>query len=475
MTDDGAHFFTPLRQLAAKVRAREVSPVALAEESLQRLEAHGRKLNAVVTLAGDDALAAARTAEREIRQGKYRGPLHGIPYGAKDLLATKKMPTTWGAAPYRNQQFAYDATVIRKLEEAGAVLTAKLAMVELAGGMGYNNADASFTGPGLNPWNTAYWSGGSSSGPGAAVAAGLVSFAIGSETVGSIITPAAFCGVTGLRPTYGRVSRHGAMALCWTLDKLGPLARGSDDCALVLDAISGKDPADPTTVDAPRPAATPSRRMRIGVLKGATDFVQPDVAKNFGESLAVLSRFVDVSRDVALVDLPFGIVAGTIVDAEGGSAFLELIESGALRQLQAKSDRYGGYSSVMTPAVDYLHAMRLREKMRAPMEALFQRYDALAAPSRATVAVPIGIDFDKAYPELARGRPANFASPIGALISLGNLVGWPAISLPNGFGPEGLPTGLHLLGGALREADLGAIGREYQRRTDFHTRRPAGY
>ncbi len=461
MTDDGAHFFTPLRQLAAKVRAREVSPVALAEESLQRLEAHGRKLNAVVTLAGDDALAAARTAEREIRQGKYRGPLHGIPYGAKDLLATKKMPTTWGAAPYRNQQFAYDATVIRKLEEAGAVLTAKLAMVELAGGMGYNNADASFTGPGLNPWNTAYWSGGSSSGPGAAVAAGLVSFAIGSETVGSIITPAAFCGVTGLRPTYGRVSRHGAMALCWTLDKLGPLARGSDDCALVLDAISGKDPADPTTVDAPRPAATPSRRMRIGV--------------NFGESLAVLSRFVDVSRDVALVDLPFGIVAGTIVDAEGGSAFLELIESGALRQLQAKSDRYGGYSSVMTPAVDYLHAMRLREKMRAPMEALFQRYDALAAPSRATVAVPIGIDFDKAYPELARGRPANFASPIGALISLGNLVGWPAISLPNGFGPEGLPTGLHLLGGALREADLGAIGREYQRRTDFHTRRPVGY
>ena len=215
--------------------------------------------------------------------------------------------------------------------------------------------------------------------------------------------------------------------------------------------------------------------MRIGVLKGATDFVLPDVAKNFGESLAVLSRFADVTRDVALVDLPFGIVAGTIVDAEGGSAFLELIESGALSQLQAKSDRYGGYSSVMTPAVDYLHAMRLREKMRAPMEALFQRYDALAAPSRATVAVPIGIDFDKAYPELAKGRPANFVSPIGALISLGNLVGWPAISLPNGFGPEGLPTGLHLLGGAFREADLGAIGREYQRRTDFHTRRPPGY
>ncbi len=475
MSGGGSRFFAPLRELAAKVRAREISPVALAEESLQRLDSDGRKLNAVVALAGDDALAAARRADREIRLGKYRGPLHGIPYGAKDLLATKKMPTTWGAAPYREQQFSYDATVIRKLEDAGAVLTAKLAMVELAGGMGYNNADASFTGPGLNPWNTAYWSGGSSSGPGAAVAAGLVSFAIGSETVGSIITPAAFCGVTGLRPTYGRVSRHGAMALCWTLDKLGPLARGSDDCALVLDAIAGRDPADPTTVEAPRPTAPRSRRLRVGVLEGATDFVQPDVAKNFGESLAVLSRFADVTRDVALVDLPFGIVAGTIVDAEGGSAFRELIESGALRQLQAKADRYGGYSSLMTPAVDYLHAMRLREKMRAPMEALFQRYDALAAPSRATVAIPIGVDFDKAYPELAKGRPANFVSSIGALISLGNLVGWPAISLPNGFGPEGLPTGLHLLGGAFREADLVAIGREYQRRTDFHTRRPSGY
>jgi len=475
VTDPGPHFFTPLRRLAAKVRAREVSPVALVEEALDRLETHGRKLNAVVTLAGEDALAAARTAEREIGRGKYRGPLHGMPYGAKDLLATKKMPTTWGAAPYRDQQFAYDATVIRKLEAAGAVLAAKLAMVELAGGMGYNNADASFTGPGLNPWNTAYWSGGSSSGPGAAVAAGLIPFAIGSETVGSIITPAAFCGVTGLRPTYGRVSRHGAMALCWTLDKLGPLARGSEDCAIVLDAMAGKDSADPTTVDAPPPTPPPSRRMRIGVLKGATDFVQPDVAKNFGDSLTVLSRFADVTRDVALVDLPFGLVAGTIVDAEGGSAFLELIESGALSQLQAKSDRYGGYSSVMTPAVDYLHAMRLREKMRAPVEALFQRYDALAAPSRATVAVPIGVDFDKAYPELAKDRPSNFVSPIGALISLGNLVGWPAISLLNGFGPGGLPTGLHLLGGAFREADLAAIGREYQTRTDFHTRRPPGY
>jgi aspartyl-tRNA(Asn)/glutamyl-tRNA(Gln) amidotransferase subunit A len=475
VSESGSHFFTPLRELAAKVRARQLSPVALAEESLERLETHGRQLNAVVTLAGDDALAAARAAEAEIRRGRYRGPLHGIPYGAKDLLATKKMPTTWGAAPYRNQQFSSDATVIRKLADAGAVLVAKLSMVELAGGMGYNDANASFTGPGLNPWNTAYWSGGSSSGPGAAVAAGLVPFAIGSETVGSIITPSAFCGVTGLRPSYGLVSRHGAMALCWTLDKLGPMARGSDDCALVLAAMAGKDPADPTTVSPPRGSVPSGRRPRIGVLRGVTDFVQPEVAKNFEDSLTALARFADVSREVALVDLPFGLCAGTIVDAEGGSAFRELIESGALRELAAKSDRYGGYSSLMTPAVDYLHAMRLREKMREPMAALFQRYDALAAPARATVALPIAVDFDKAYLELAKGRPENFVSPIGALISVGNLVGYPALSMPNGFGASGLPTGIQLLGGAFREAELTAIGRELQKRTDFHLRRPAGY
>jgi aspartyl-tRNA(Asn)/glutamyl-tRNA(Gln) amidotransferase subunit A len=475
MNGGGSVLYTPLSELAAKVRGRKVSAVSLAEESLERLTTHGAKLNAVVTLAGEGALAAAREADREIRQGKYRGPLHGIPYGAKDLLATKEMPTTWGAAPYRDQKFSYDATVIRKLRDAGAILTAKLAMVELAGGMGYNNADASFTGPGRNPWNTEYWSGGSSSGPGSAVGAGLVSFAIGSETVGSIVTPSAFSGVTGLRPTYGLVSRHGAMALCWTLDKLGPMARGSDDCQLVLDAIRGKDPADPTTVTAERTARPNARRPRVGVLKGATDFVQPEVKRNFEESLAVLGRFADVVGDVALADLPYGIAAGTIVDAEGGSAFLEMIESGRSRELRAKSDRYGGYSSVMTPAVDYLHAMRLREKMRAPMAALFERYDVLAAPSRATVAYPIGLDFDKAYPELAKERPANFVSAIGALIQVGNLVGWPAISLPNGFGQEGLPTGLHLLGRAFGEAELTALGREYQRRTDFHTRRPPGF
>src|SRR5205823_6970158 len=190
----------------------------------------------------------ARAADREIKAGRYRGPLHGVPYGAKDLLATRGIPTTWGAEPYKDQVFDYDATIVRKLREAGAILVAKLAMVELAGAFGYNNADASFSGPCRNPWNTDYWAGGSSSGPGSAVAAALVPFAIGSETSGSIITPCAYCGVSGLRPTYGRVSRHGAMALSWTLDKLGPMCRTAEDCALVLSAIAGRDPLDASTV-----------------------------------------------------------------------------------------------------------------------------------------------------------------------------------------------------------------------------------
>ena len=468
--------FRPIEELARDLKEKRLSPVALAELSLERLETHGRKLNAVVTLVGQSALEAARASEKEISAGRYRGPLHGIPYGAKDLLATRGMPTTWGAEPYREQKFDFDATVVRKLAEAGAILIAKLAMVELAGGMGYNNADASFTGPGLNPWNTGFWSGGSSSGPGSAVAAGLVCFAIGSETVGSIVTPSAFSGVTGLRPTYGRVSRHGAMALCWTLDKLGPMARTARDCSLVLAAIEGTDPADPTSVLAPPPNAVKRRPpLRVGVLKDSTKFVHEEVSKNFEESIRVLASFADVTGDVTLPDFPYGLCTGPIVEAEGASAFLELIESGGLKQLRAKADRVGGYANILLPAVDYLQALRLREKMRAPIAALYEKFDLLATPTRATVAFPIGVDFDKAYPELASGRPQNFVSPIGSAISMGNLLGYPAISLPNGFGREGLPTGLQLLAPPFREDTLAAAGEEYQRRTDFHAKRPPGF
>src|SRR5258708_16057907 len=231
--------FSSVRELGDKIRACSLSPIALAEAYLDRLEKIGPKLGAVVTVTRDRSLAEAKQAEQEIKDGKYRGPLHGIPYGVKDLLATKGIPTTWGAEPYRKQVFDHDATVVKKLSDAGAVLVAKLAMVELAGGFGYNNADASFTGPGLTPWNLEYWSGGSSTGPGAATAAGLVAFSVGSETSGSIITPAAFCAVSRLRPTYGLVSRHRAMALRSTKDKPWAMCRTAGDCELVVKSIHG--------------------------------------------------------------------------------------------------------------------------------------------------------------------------------------------------------------------------------------------
>jgi aspartyl-tRNA(Asn)/glutamyl-tRNA(Gln) amidotransferase subunit A len=250
----------PVTDLAPLLRDRKVTSAALTNAYLERLEKLGDKLGAVVTITKDLARREAAAADAEIKAGKYRGPLHGVPYGVKDLLATKGIPTTWGAEPYKEQVFDYDATAVQKLREAGAVLVAKLAMVELAGGFGYGHADASFTGPGRTPWNLDFWSGGSSSGPGAATAAGLVAFSIGSETSGSIITPAAFCGVSGLRPTYGRVSRHGAMALSWTLDKLGPMCRNADDCGLVLTAAI-RATRRPRTASSPGPTGR-SRRAR---------------------------------------------------------------------------------------------------------------------------------------------------------------------------------------------------------------------
>src|SRR6516225_5589115 len=240
-------------ELAERIRSRQVSPVELTQAYLDRSRKYGPALNAYATLTPDLALQQAKQAETEIQQGHYRGPLHGIPYAAKDLLAVKGYPTGWGARPYANQHFDFDATVIRKLNDAGAVLLGKAAMIELAGGMGYRFASASATGAAKNPWNQEYWTCGSSSGSGAVVGAGLAAFAIGTETWGSIICPSGFCGISGLRPTYGRVSRYGAMALSYSMDKIGPMCRTAADCDLVLKVISGHDPEDAGSL--PEPAA----------------------------------------------------------------------------------------------------------------------------------------------------------------------------------------------------------------------------
>jgi aspartyl-tRNA(Asn)/glutamyl-tRNA(Gln) amidotransferase subunit A len=460
MTNDDLAFadIVTQQQLLAK---GSISSLELTKLYLDRLEKFGPHYNAVVTILHERALREARRADRERAQGRVRGPLHGIPYGVKDLLATPDAPTTWGAAPFRRQRFDYDATAVARLTAAGAVLLAKLAMVELAGGFGYNDADASFTGPGKTPWNTAFWSGGSSSGSGAAVSAGLVGFAIGSETSGSILFPSTACGVTGLRPTYGRVSRHGAMALCWSLDKLGPLARSARDTEIVLRAIAGADPADPTSVERPFPA--PRRRPRIAVLKYATKGAMPAVTRNFNATLEVLATYCDLVPDVALPNLPYGVAVGTIVNAEGAAAFRDLIESGRSRMLQQKDDKLGGYIGYATLAVDYLDAQRQRAKMIQAIHDAFAGYDAVVSPTLPTVTYPIGAPFDKTYTEYGSGPE---------LISPGNLAGWPALAMPNGFGEHGLPTSVALMGTPFAETRLTAIGKRYQQLTAFAQRRP---
>ena len=456
--------FLPVVELGRLLRQKKASATELATYFLDRLERIGPRFNAVATVTRARALAEATQADREIGQGKWRGPLHGIPYGVKDLLATKDYPTTWGAEPYRQQKFDADATVIERLGAAGAVLVAKLAMVELAGGMGYTQANASFTGPGKTPWNPAYWSGGSSSGPGAAVAAGLVPFAIGSETSGSILTPAAYCGVTGLRPTYGLVSRHGAMALAWTMDKLGPLGRSAEDCGIVLEVIAGKDPKDASSVNRGFRMTTQSgSKFRIGVPKGADKDIQAEVAANFRAALKVLGDKLEVIEDVELPDLPYGAVAGLIIAAEGASAFDDLLKDGRLSQLTAPEDRTGGYPALAVSAPDYLRALRVRRPMQRALDDFLKKFDALAVPTRTTVATPLDKPFRDGWPGVTGG--ANVIGPT-------NVVGVPGVSVPNGFGVQGLPTGLSFTARAFDEGKLVSLARLYQSRTDWHTRRP---
>ena len=449
--------FASLADLGTNLRARTFSSVELTQVSLKRLALFGPKLNAVVTVLHDRAMAAAKRADQDFANGVDRGPLQGIPYGVKDLLAATGGPTTWGAAPYKDQRFDYDATVIKRLDAEGAVLVAKLAMIELAGGMGYNQADATYLGPCRNPWNTKYWTGGSSSGPGAAVSAGLVPFASG-----SIINPSAYCGLTGLRPTYGRVSRHGAMALCWTLDKLGPMCRSAKDAEIVLRAIAGYDPADVTSSRHlwSEPASPPAR-WRIGVFKGATRKTQPEVVRNFRASLAVLREFADVN-ETTLPKYPYDAMVGAIIAAEGGAAFRDIIQDGRVQTLEDPDGRRGGYSYLVTYAVDYVDAMRMRVPLIAAFQKLFDKFDAIVAPSFATVAYPIGVSFDKAYP----------GTEDGPVIPACNLAGIPAINVPNGTGLHGLPTGVSFIGPAFSEPELLVLAGEFQARTRWHTSRP---
>ena len=458
--------YLPVTELSVRIRKRKLSPVELTQAYLDRIRRHADTLNAFVTVTDELALSQAREAEREIMHGRYRGPLHGIPYGAKDLLATAGIKTTWGAAPTRDQMFDHDATVIRRLREAGAILLGKLAMVEFAGCLGYRFADASLTGPGRNPWNIDHWTGGSSSGSGAAVASALVGFAIGTETWGSILCPSAFCGVTGLRPTYGRVSRAGGMVGSFTLDKIGPLARSAGDCRLILDAIAGSDPEDPSAVD--EPIRLKRRRQDLGRLRAAlvpldfakTPGAEPEVGAAFHHAVEELRQAGLLLDEAKLPEFPAAEVATTVLYAEALSTFERFFENGGVWKLK---DPYAPYQREVTAALtgaDYVKASRMRAVLQEKMLGFYSTYDVIVTPNFMSVSPPVDKDLVETLP---------YPDPVGAI---GNACGLPSIALPCGFGKGHLPASFQIMGPAFEEGLLLDLGEIYQERTGFHQERP---
>ncbi len=463
MTDDDLAF-SSIRDLGVLLRSRAISPRELTDLYLGRLDDVGRRLNAVVTITDDIAHAQAELAGAELRQGIDRGPLHGIPYGLKDIISAAGAPTTWGLFP--DQRFSEDATVTRKLRDAGAVLAAKVATIELAGGMGYDNPNASISGPPANPWHTGRWTNGSSSGPAAAVAAGAVPFAIGSDTGGSILMPAAFTGTAGLRATYGRVSRAGAMTLCWTLDRLGPLCRRADDCGLVLEAVAGPDPRDPASLDRPYAYQRPNARcqgFRFGVVAGSCDGAEQEVTENFEASLQLLAQVGEVD-EVELPHFPYSEVAEVLFEAEAYAAFDDFIAAGRTAELTANMGRGHRLSGAVLPAHDYIRAQRIRRLIADAFCNLAGHYDAVVAPSLGVTASGIQDDFEYMLPG-AFGRPLNLA---------GVLAGTPTISVINGLGRDGLPTGLQFAGTRLAENAILDAAVAYEARSGTHVLRPDG-
>lgn len=462
--------FLSAAQLSQRIRSFALSPVDLTEAYLSRIERVAPRLNCFVTVTAELARAEARKAEREIAQGHWRGPLHGLPYGLKDLLDTKGIRTTFGAKPFADRVPDRDATVVRRLREAGAVLLGKLSMIEMAGGLGYTWPDAALNGACRNPWDTSRWSGGSSSGPGAAVAAGLCAFAIGSETVGSIESPSAACGVTGLRPTYGAVSRQGAMALSYTLDKLGPLCRAAQDCALVLSVIAGRDPKDPTSVDAPkdlrkvRPAAALPARIAVIDLEEKLA-VDPQIRAAFAAAQQTLRDAGAKLERTELPDLPYSAVLSVIFAGEALSSMEGLIKSGRTKELGDRAHQKKGpddYDELHASAHDYVKASRVRLQIQRELARFFTRYDFALTIARPFVAPLVDREMKPAVP----GWKA-------VQLRAGNVAGLPALTLPMGFvGPGKLPVAMSLMGRPLEEARLLSLGALFQTRTSFHRERP---
>jgi Asp-tRNA(Asn)/Glu-tRNA(Gln) amidotransferase A subunit family amidase len=433
--------FYSVRELGELLKTRQITSEKLTRFYLERLKKYGPKLECVVTLTEELALAQAKQADAEIAAGHYRGPLHGVPYGAKDLLATKDIRTTWGAAPYTNQVFKDDATVIKRLEQAGAVLLAKTTLGELAMG------ETWYGGMTRNPWNPKEGSSGSSAGTCAATSAGLMPFGLGTETLGSIVSPCDRCGVTGLRPSYGRVSRTGAMALSWSMDKIGPICRTVEDCALVFNAIYGPDGVDPTLYDASfnYDPQLNLKKLRIG-------FLEKDFGKEKGErkdnNEAALKKIRELGIELIPVELPNYPVDNIsfLLSTEGAAAFEDLTRTGCDDML--KQQERGSWPNTFrrrrfVPAVEYLQAQRIRYLLVQEVGKLFEKVDLVVAPS--------------------------FAGK-GLLIS--NLTGNPCVVVPDGFSKAVTPTSICFIGKLFGEAELLAMAKKYQDATEWNQKHP---
>jgi Asp-tRNA(Asn)/Glu-tRNA(Gln) amidotransferase A subunit family amidase len=462
--------YLSIRELGELIRTRKLSPVELTDSYLERSERLGPRFNAYATLTPELARRQARTAEQEIVKGRYRGPLHGIPYAPKDLLAARGYPTTWGARPYANQMIDEDATVIERLNQAGAIMIGKAAMIELAGGLGYSSGNASLTGPCRNPWNTDYWTCGSSSGSGAIMAAALAAFTLGSDTRGSIICPSAHCGISGMRPSFGRVSKYGAMAIAWSMDKIGPMARTADCCGRILSVIAGHDPRDhdslpPALAAFPYTGSAPAvRQLRIGRLTN----VFPDAAAAVHEAadaaLRVLEQQGAIVTDAELPDGPFEAASELVILMEAASSFAELLQSGRCAELSDPHGQINGYASMAFSTVDYLQVQRVRTFLQKSIDALFDRFDVIAAPGQESTATPFA-----APPESDDvGRPIDNRQPDG----ISSLCGLPAITVPCGFSSDKLPLGVQFLGRALNDSAVIAAAHAFQSHSDWHTKRP---
>lgn len=433
--------FYPVTALSQLIAQRKLTSVELTQLYLDRLKKYGPDLQCVITLTEELAMSQARQADAEIAAGHTRGPLHGIPWGAKDLLATRDYKTTWGARPYQDQLFEEDATVVSRLKQAGAVLVAKLSMGALAMG------DVWYLGQTRSPWNLEQGSSGSSAGSASATAAGLVGFAIGTETLGSIVSPSTRCGVTGLRPTFGRVSRHGAMALSWSMDKIGPIARSAEDCALIFNAIYGPDGLDRTVMGYPFPWEPDMdlNTLRIGYLEKAFE-AEYQNKENDREVLDIIAKLGVELIPMELPDLPVRAMR-FILSAEAAAAFDSLTRSNRddLLVRQTRGSWPNSFRQArMIPAVEYIQANRLRSLLMERMEELFQNMDVYIAPTS--------------------GQHNN--------LLITNLTGHPTVVMPNGFNDQENPTSISLVGKLMGEAALLRVAKALQDASDFHNQHP---